>query len=76
MSGAVDWRFPMRRSIIALATGLLLALAAALPAAASESEMCATGADFGAMHAMHAQDRALGQVMNPGMHAGYSVCLP
>jgi hypothetical protein len=66
----------MRRSILALATGLLLAIAAAVPAAASETEMCASGADFGTMHATHAQDGALDGAMNPGMHMGFAVCLP
>jgi hypothetical protein len=38
--------------------------------------MCASGAAFGAMHAQHARDGMLGGAMNPGMHRGFSVCLP
>jgi hypothetical protein len=66
----------MRRSILAIAAGLLLAVVAALPAAATEAEMCASGRDFGAMHAEHARAGMLGQEMNPGIHQGFSVCLP
>ena len=66
----------MRRTVVALAGALLLALAATLPAAASEAEMCVSGAAFGAMHAEHARDGMLGSRMNPGMHQGFSVCMP
>ena len=64
----------MRRSLISVTAGLLLALAAALPAAASD--MCASGRDFGAHHSAMARNGELGQGMNPGMHRGFSVCLP
>ena len=63
----------MRRSLVALTAGLLLALAAIMPAAAAE--MCESGRDFGTMHSDHAQTGMLGAGMNPGMHRGYSVCL-
>jgi len=64
----------MRRSLVALTAGLLLALAAVLPAAASEM-MCDSGRDFGAMHSAEAQNGVLGQDMHPGMHQGFSVCI-
>jgi hypothetical protein len=64
----------MRRSLIAISAGLLLVLAAALPAAASD--MCDSGREFGAHHSAMAQSGELGQDMNPGMHRGFSVCLP
>jgi hypothetical protein len=64
----------MRRSLISITAGLLLALAAALPAAASD--MCASGRDFGAHHSAMAQNGELGRDMNPGMHRGFSVCFP
>ena len=38
----------MRRSLIALTAGLLLALGAAFPVAAAD--MCDSGRDFGSMH--------------------------
>jgi hypothetical protein len=63
----------MRRTLLALTAGLLLALAAVMPAAAAE--MCDSGRDFGAMHAEHAQAGMLGAGMNPGMHRGFSVCV-
>ena len=66
----------MHRTILAFAGSLLLALAFALPVAASEAEMCVSGADFGAMHAEHARDGMLGAAMHPGMHAGFSICIP
>lgn len=64
----------MRRSLIALASGLLLAVALAVPAFASE-EMCESGRMFGAMHAAEAQAGALGKGMNPGVHHGFSHCV-
>jgi hypothetical protein len=66
----------MRRPLISLVLGAVLALAAAVPAFASEQEMCASGAAFGAMHAEHARAGMLNGAMNPGMHRGFSVCLP
>jgi hypothetical protein len=66
----------MRRPLLSLAFAALLALATAVPALASEKEMCMSGAAFGAMHAEHARAGMLDGAMNPGMHQGFSVCLP
>lgn len=65
----------MRRSMIALMTGLLLSLAAVLPAAASE--MCESGRAYGSMHiSVEARGGDLGPTRHPGMHQGFSVCVP
>jgi hypothetical protein len=64
----------MRRSLLALTAGLLLALAAALPAAAAD--MCDSGRAYGSMHiSMEAKAGVLGQAVHPGMHRGFSVCV-
>ena len=64
----------MRRSFVALAAGLLLALAAALPAAASD--MCESGRAYGSMHiSMEAREGMLGKALHPGMHRGFAVCI-
>ena len=64
----------MRRSFLALTAGLLLALAAVLPAAASD--MCESGRTFGSMHiSVEAKDGGLGQMVHPGMHKGFSGCV-
>ncbi len=57
----------MKRTLIALALGVVLALAAATPAFA------ATGAEFGAHHASHAIEMTgFSADMNPGMHQGFA----
>ncbi len=66
----------MRRSLLGLAMAALLVLAISVPALASEKEMCMSGAAFGAMHAEHARAGMLNGAMSPGMHQGFSVCLP
>ena len=64
----------MRRSLIALAGGLLLVLATALPAAAAD--MCDSGRDYGSMHiSVEARNGVLGQDVHPGMHRGFSACV-
>jgi hypothetical protein len=64
----------MRRSLLALAGGLLLALATAFPAAAAD--MCDSGRDYGAMHiSVEAQNGVLGPDVHPGMHRGFSGCV-
>jgi hypothetical protein len=64
----------MRRSLLALAAGLLLALGAAFPAAAAD--MCDSGRDFGSMHiSVEAQNGVLGPDVHPGMHRGFSSCV-
>lgn len=64
----------MRRSLIALAAGMLLALAAVIPASAAE--MCDSGRTFGSMHiSVEAQNGVLGPDIHPGMHAGFSGCV-
>lgn len=64
----------MRRSLIALAAGMLLALAAVMPAAASG--MCDSGRVYGSMHiSVEAQNGVLGQTVHPGMHQGFSGCV-
>jgi hypothetical protein len=64
----------MRRSLLALAGGLLLALGMAFPAAASG--MCDSGRDYGLMHiSVEARMGVLGPDMHPGMHRGFSGCV-
>ncbi len=64
----------MRRSLIALAAGLLFALGAAFPAAASE--MCKSGRAYGSMHiSVEARNGVLGRDVHPGMHRGFSGCV-
>lgn len=63
----------MRRSLAALATGLLLVLALAAPAAAAD--MCDSGRDFGQMHSVEARAGMLGMEMHPGLHRGYAGCM-
>ena len=64
----------MRRSLLAITSGMLLALAMALPAAASD--MCASGRDFGSMHVRkEARSGMLGPDVHPGMHRGFSACV-
>jgi hypothetical protein len=64
----------MRRSLVALAAGLLLTLGAALPAAAAD--MCDSGRDFGSMHiSVEARNGVLGPDVHPGMHKGFSGCV-
>ena len=66
----------MRRSLISLTAGLLLALAVAFPAAAAEPEMCESGRTFGSMHiSVEARNGVLGQDVHPGMHRGFSGCV-
>lgn len=65
----------MRRLLIALASAAVLAAAIAFPVAASD-EMCASGRAFGEMHAMEAGEGMLGGAAYPGMHRGFSACLP
>jgi hypothetical protein len=64
----------MRRSLLALTAGLLLAFAVALPATASG--MCDSGRDYGLMHiSVEARDGVLGPMVHPGMHRGFSGCV-
>lgn len=64
----------MRRSLIALTAGLLLALGAAFPVAAAD--MCDSGRDFGSMHiSVEARNGVLGPDVHPGMHRGFSSCV-
>ena len=64
----------MRRSLLALSAGLLLALAAALPVAASS--MCDSGREYGSMHiSVEARNGVLGPTVHPGMHRGFSGCV-
>ena len=64
----------MRRSLLALAGGLLLALATAFPVAAAG--MCDSGRDYGSMHiSVEAQNGVLGPDVHPGMHRGFSGCV-
>lgn len=64
----------MRRSFLALTAGLLLALAAVVPASASD--MCESGRTFGSMHiSVEAKAGVLGPTMHPGMHRGFSDCV-
>jgi hypothetical protein len=64
----------MRRSLLSLTAGLLLALAAVLPAAASE--MCESGRTYGSMHiSVEARAGVLGPMVHPGMHKGFSGCV-
>jgi hypothetical protein len=63
----------MRRSLAALATGLLLVLALAAPAAAAG--MCDSGRAFGQMHAAEARAGMLGREAHPGMHRGFAGCM-
>jgi hypothetical protein len=74
--GADPQEIPMRRPVLSLVLGALLVLVAAIPALAADQDMCASGSAFGAMHAEHARAGMLDGSMNPGMHQGYSVCLP
>lgn len=65
---------PMRRSLIALASGLLLTLALVVPASASS--MCESGQTFGSMHiSVEARNGVLGPELHPGMHRGFSECV-
>ena len=64
----------MRRSLLALPAAILLALAVALPAAASG--MCESSRAYGSMHiSVEARDGVLGPTMHPGMHRGFSGCV-
>lgn len=64
----------MRRSLVALAAGLMLTLVAAFPAAAAD--MCDSGRDFGSMHiSVEARNGVLGPDIHPGMHQGFSGCV-
>jgi hypothetical protein len=55
---------------------VLVSLLAVAPAFAEEHPHCESGAVFGQHHAEMAQAGELGADMNPGMHQGYSACLP
>jgi hypothetical protein len=46
--------------------------------ASAEGEMCpcGSGREFGQHHAQMAQNGMLGKDMHPGMHQGFSACLP
>jgi hypothetical protein len=64
----------MRRSLLSIFGGLILALAAALPAAAAD--MCDSGRDYGLMHiSVEARSGVLGPDVHPGMHRGFSGCV-
>jgi hypothetical protein len=69
----------MKRLLFALALALPLTVAGSGVAVAHEGDMCAlvpTGAAFGQHVAMHAQMGMFDGSMNPGMHQGYSPCVP
>jgi hypothetical protein len=65
----------MKRIFVVTLLVLLVVLALAVPAFAQE-EHCASGEDFGLHHADMAQESMLSGEHNPGMHEGYSHCLP
>ncbi len=65
----------MKRIVLIGLLVLVLALVVAVPAFAQEDH-CASGRAFGQHHAEMAQMGMLGKDMNPGMHQGYSTCLP
>lgn len=68
----------MKIRILLAAVIVLVSLFAASPALAHEGDPahCESGAIFGAHHADMAQQGMLNGAMNPGMHLGYSTCLP
>lgn len=64
------------RIVLILVVIIIVSLLAAPQALAHDGEHCASGAAFGQHHAEMAQAGMLGAEMNPGMHQGYSTCLP
>jgi hypothetical protein len=57
-----------------MTAGLLLAIAVAVPAAASG--MCDSGREYGSMHiSVEARNGVLGPMIHPGMHRGFSGCV-
>ncbi len=69
----------MRKKFAALILfGFLSLTFVSVRPASAEGEMCpcGSGRDFGQHHAQMAQEGMLGKDMNPGMHQGFSACLP
>ncbi len=71
----------MRRMLLILLLVLLLSLMAVGPVFAQTPMHCGDPSlpghsGFGQHHAGMAQEGMLGKDMNPGMHQGYSSCLP
>lgn len=65
----------MRRLVVSLIAGLLLIAAMAVPTAAAVE--CDSGQMFAQEHIVPAAHAGmLGGDQNPGMHHGYSVCVP
>jgi hypothetical protein len=65
----------MRRIVVSFAAGLLLILAVAVPSVAAAE--CGSGQMFAREHVvLAARAGMLGGDMNPGMHHGYSTCVP
>jgi hypothetical protein len=65
----------MRRIVASLVAGLLLILAVAVPSVAAVE--CESGQMFAFEHIVPAAHAGmLGGDVNPGMHHGYSICVP
>lgn len=65
----------MKKLIPAFMLALMLSLWG-VGSALAEEDHCASGKAFGQHHAEMAQDGLLNGEMNPGMHEGFSTCLP
>jgi hypothetical protein len=70
------WRYvTMRRIVVSLIAGLLLIVALAVPSAAAVD--CESGHMFAHEHVVPGAHAGMfGGDMNPGMHHGYSICVP
>jgi hypothetical protein len=63
--------------VVLMVLVVLLSMLVVSPAWASDGEPhCESGKIFGQHHAEMAQAGLLGEDMNPGMHQGFSSCLP